>query len=247
MELDIATRACQIRNEARALEWMAKEDKLSTQWRIHSAEATTSSVAVESSPLRSIQASSASEAEEHVSSLTEQPLPRVDSVGGAHITPSLDFLMDLLGTGEAEKSGPHISTGAASHSVESEPEVHISSHSEQPLPRAQLLRLFLEPMSGYNRVPMTVVSPPYSPTSAIRVKRFLGLTPSAVPTLHQALISSWTYSVPVMKGRADRRSRRDYIGLCARIYATRRRWWNPPKNAGRGGWLPARFQRYQAT
>ena len=60
IELDIATRASEIRNEARALELMAEEDKLSTQWRIHSAEATTTGVAVESSPLRSMQASSAS-------------------------------------------------------------------------------------------------------------------------------------------------------------------------------------------
>ena len=60
----------------------------------------------------------ACEPEVHVSSLSEQALPKVDSFGGAHIAPSLDFLMDLLGTGDAEKSGPHISTGATSHSVQ---------------------------------------------------------------------------------------------------------------------------------
>ena len=58
IELDIATRASEIRNEARALELMAEEDKLSTQRRIHSTDATTTSVAVEPSPLRSIHQSS---------------------------------------------------------------------------------------------------------------------------------------------------------------------------------------------
>ena len=33
------------------------------------------------------------------------------------------------------------------------------------------VRLFLEPKSGYNRVPMTIVSPPYSPTPAIRARQ----------------------------------------------------------------------------
>ena len=99
IELDIATRVSEVRNEARALELMAEEDKLSTQRRIHSTDATTTSVAVEPSQLRSIHKSSgkdpltdyfealfgfALEPEVHVSSLSEQALPGVDSFGGGH-------------------------------------------------------------------------------------------------------------------------------------------------------------------